>query len=61
MSDRSQTENNRSQSQHDILINSAVQAVLITLLRELDDGADLTEMRDIVEGLLYYAQGKRNH
>ena len=48
-------------AQNDILINAAVQAVLMSLLRELDDGADLTEMREIVEGLLYYAQGKRNH
>jgi hypothetical protein len=61
VSNRSQIENHRSQSQNDILINAAVQAVLITLLREMDDGATFEELRDIVETLLHYAQGKRNH
>jgi hypothetical protein len=48
-------------AQNDILVNAAVQAVLITLLREMDDGANIEEMREIVETLLHYAQGKRNH
>ena len=61
MSNRSQSVNHRSQSQNDILFRATVQAVLITLLRELDDGATFEEMREIVETLLHYAQGKRNH
>jgi hypothetical protein len=49
----------RSQSGNDILVNATVQATLISLQREIDDGATIEEMREIIEGLLYFAQGKR--
>ena len=51
--------NDGSQSRNDILVNATVQATLISLQRELDDGATLEEIKEIVAGLLYYAQGKR--
>jgi hypothetical protein len=51
--------NDRSQSGNDILVNATVQAVLISLLHELNDGATLDELRDIMDGLLHYAQGGR--
>ena len=51
--------NDGSQSRNDILVNATVQATLISIQRELDDGATLEEIKEIVAGLLYYAQGKR--
>jgi len=51
--------NDGSQSGNDILVNSGIQATLIAIQRELDDGATIEEIREIVAGLLYYAQGKR--
>jgi hypothetical protein len=46
-------------SQNDILINGTVQAVLRALLAEVEDGATIKELKDVMEGLLYYAEGKR--
>jgi hypothetical protein len=57
----SQTVNHGSQFGTDVLVNAAVQATLISLQRELDDGATLEDMRVIVAGLLHYAQGKKVH
>ena len=51
--------NHRTQSRNDILVNATVQATLISLQREIDDGATIEEMREIIEGLLYFAQGRR--
>ena len=50
--------NERSQNGNDILFNSTVQSVCRLLKRELDDGATLEEMREIVAGLLRYAESK---
>jgi len=54
-----QNMNESTQSGNDILVNATVQATLISLQREIDDGATIEEMREIIEGLLYFAQGKR--
>jgi len=51
--------NDGSRNGNDILVNSGIQATLIAIQRELDDGATLEEIREIVAGLLYFAQGKR--
>jgi len=48
-----------SQNENDILVNAAVQATLIALQSEIRDGADIDELAEIIEGLLYYAQGGR--
>jgi alkylhydroperoxidase/carboxymuconolactone decarboxylase family protein YurZ len=48
-------------SQYDILVNATVQALLIALLREIEDGATVEELRDIMDSLLHYAQGNRTH
>lgn len=45
----------------DILVNAVVQATLIAIQREIDDGATLEEIAEIVAGLLYFAQGQRTH
>jgi len=54
-----QNMNESTQSGNDILVNATVQATLISLQREIDDGATVEEIRDIIDGLLYFAQGKR--
>jgi hypothetical protein len=51
--------NDGSHNGNDILINATVQATLISLQREIEDGATVEEIRDIIDGLLYFAQGKR--
>jgi hypothetical protein len=51
--------NDGSSSRNDILVNATVQATLISLQREIEDGATVEEIRDIIDGLLYFAQGKR--
>lgn len=45
----------------DILVNAVVQATLISLQREIDDGATIEELAEIIAGLLYFAQGQRAH
>ena len=50
--------NDRAQNGNDILFNSTVQSVCRLLKRELDDGATIEEMREIVAGLLRYAESK---
>jgi hypothetical protein len=57
----SQNMNDGSTFGTDVLVNAAVQATLISLQRELDDGATLEDIRVIVAGLLHYAQGKKVH
>jgi hypothetical protein len=51
--------NDGSHNGNDILVNATVQATLISLQREIEDGATVEEIRDIIDGLLYFAQGKR--
>jgi len=48
-----------AQIENQILVNAAVQATLIALRNEIRDGADIDELAEIIEGLLYYAQGGR--
>jgi alkylhydroperoxidase/carboxymuconolactone decarboxylase family protein YurZ len=40
-------------------MNATIQALLISLLREIEDGATSEEVRDIMQSLLHYAQGGR--
>jgi len=51
--------NDGSQNGNDILVNSGIQATLIAIQRELDDGATIEEIREIVAGLLYYSSGQK--
>ena len=44
-----------------ILVNAAVQATLISLLQEIENGATVDEMFEIMTGLLYFAQGNKVH
>ena len=44
---------------NDILVKSGIQATLIAIQRELDDGATLEEIREIVAGLLFFASGQK--
>jgi hypothetical protein len=57
MNDRSQFGTDRSQTE--ILINATMQALLINLLAEIERGASIEEMRDVMQGLLRQAQGPR--
>jgi len=51
--------NDGSQNGNDVLVNSGIQATLIAIQRELDDGATIEEIREIVAGLLYYSTGQK--
>jgi len=53
------TEGYPRHDESEVLVNAAVQATLIALQREIRDGADIGELAEIIEGLLYYAQGGR--
>jgi hypothetical protein len=53
--------NDGSPKGNDILVNAAVQATLISLKDEIEAGATLGDVYEIVTGLLYFAQGNRIH
>lgn len=55
----SQKGNDGSQKQNNILVDAGIQATLLAIKHELDDGATLEEIKEIVDGLLYFAEGKR--
>lgn len=55
----SQIGNDGSQKQNNVLVNAGIQATLLAIQHELDDGATLEEIKEIVAGLLYFAEGKR--
>lgn len=55
----SQRKNDGSIKGNDVLVNAGIQATLLAIQHELDDGATLEEIKEIVAALLYFAEGKR--
>lgn len=55
------TQNGNHRSPKDILVAATIEAVVCSLLEEIDKGASVNDLRGLMHLLLRQAQGNRTH